>query len=272
MFDLNIEFSGLCMFVPEPDAATASKVHVLLIAPDQSHPGAPTHHPRLFFDSAYTLATPTMLSDGRSCVALNDKVLDLSKFIPAGPIIFKLDHVPNISSFQPAPENGKVSPEYFTDMAEGLGARITIPAGVASDADRTGPWGMRGVVATDQELAFMVKWTIRDVNVAELAWELEGLNECKGHKLPMLRPVTNSSTGRPEINLRIVNVPHVEVKDFQPPIGDPPPFGTPSAHFGCHYHALQNPKRLHSPLFIGDGPSTAGSGTSFSCMPAQGEK
>jgi hypothetical protein len=264
-FDLIIEFVGLCMFVPERDAAgAATVVHVLLVAPEHHV----AHCPRVFYDTGHDAAAggPTGV---RTSIALDDKLLDLTGVTGnPGTLTFALPHVPNLTKV-----TGFAVPGTADDDKPGelIGARVMLGSGRTDELLQDG-FAFPGI--SDMKIAIEVHWTIPQVSTGSgmLEWALKGLNELGGQPLCPLRPVIYSGSSAPQVRLRIKNVPRTELS-LKPPTGNetPPPFGAKAAHFEGHYEVLGAVPNLISPIYIGPPPSGGGSGTAFSCMPSAGE-
>lgn len=261
-FDLSIEFVGMCLYVP---TANPARLHVLLVAPDQASPVGghrhEAHHPRVFYDAKHVDPTAT----GFYSMALNDKLLDLTRFVGTTPLNTTLLDVPNLTTITGI----HVPPALVGPIPTALiGGRVMVGSGSGTE-HTNGPWNMQGFPPLPRQITFAVTWAMPDINAATLDWELVGLNGHGDQRLLPLTPLPDpANPGRQQVKLRIVNVPHHEVSAIQV-TGTAPAPGTPAGHYSGHYSVFAGATTTPIPIYTGPGVG-GGTGTSYSCMPAQG--
>ena len=184
-FTLEVTISGLCLLLPK-----SAKMHVLMTASTAGHGGhgGERHYPRVFYDAAYDSADPAVLPTGTaySAVSLDDRILDLATpQAPRGAVDRLPDLVVDLLDF--APHN---LPDPEKEKVPNLGARLTLPPGIADCPDPQGAWEIRfqGRTTRLEKVAWHVVWTTAGMKGTSLSWRLDALNGFPGQPLAPLYP------------------------------------------------------------------------------------
>ena len=260
-FKLNLEFSGMCLYVHER-TAEPQRFHVLLLAAPEEDPcddegeHVHRHYPRIFYDTAHDLDDPLRGLTRFNCISLADKVLDLSWI--GGELEPLVEALPDVSHIA---ESGVLPSLLGSSPGSRVGARVTLGAGRGRPLIAEGPWEV-DPAAGRVSIAHKIGWTL-DVERDRLDWRLLGLNGLGGHPLSPLRPV------RGEITLMVKNVMRDDLST-EDPKGPPPKRGHRMDHFSPYYDALVDPARRLLPVWRGDEGPGGPIGGNFRCGGARG--
>lgn len=276
--DLNLTFTGLCLYLPDDRDSARRSLHVLLLAPHlnghagHGHPaqgdGRPSedggehdheheqHYPYLFYDVAYEQPGATALSGHYRGVHLQDRVLELPAIGQS--LDMALRDVPNVS---PIAERLVVRDFVGTNPGAKVAARVTLATGRAVEVDAGQPWelGAGNLIP----IAFRIVWRVAPLPDQPLELHLGGLNGGPGMDLPPLHPIDGA------ITLRVVNLPIGELSPEARPVARPAE-GSRMHHFRAFYSLFQDPARVLIPIWRGMGVESV-MGVSYTCGKAMAE-
>jgi hypothetical protein len=255
-FDLEIEFVGLCMFVPDPAGRV---VYVLMPAAGiaQGALGMPQHVARLCVDTRYLQPPGSAAGPGLVAQVPLDRVsLAFTGPPPLDPTIpGVVAAVPNLVSLLAC----------TGDPGPGLTARVTLGAGSVTRTGQAMCW-YYPTLASTATLTTTVTWTIPGVDGDVLSVLLSQLD---GNPLPAVPPPLYPING-----LVQVRIFHTE-RDLLPPFPmdvPPPPRGTPAAHFAAYNLLFDPPAQAPVPVFYGFSCDDTQGAVPYTCMgPAQAQ-
>jgi hypothetical protein len=223
-FNLEITFSGLCMFVPAKDK---SRMHVLMPVSGKTLCGVHVHQHvnRLYYHPSYETGTgsPTKPTKPRF-LELNGEALEL-KFNGNAETTLK----PGIVNVSSITKKGVRSSLLTGQPTDPIGARVTMFAGRFGSPNDGLIWDIEG---NECELSSVVPWTIPDVPEDSITFTLGGMSRT-------LRPIDG------KVSIYMFNLPPDEVPR-RVPLRPPPPFECPqkdaeATHFAGYYYLLGCP-------------------------------
>ena len=267
-FTLRINFSGLCMFVPQP---VNGLMHVLLPKSTAHAHGADRHVPVLWFDMAHLRPGVTGGDNIPVLVRLAGETLRLN-----GTGAANLYICTEIVNLRPVTGKPVHADHLGKDERQKLAARITLGSGRMTRIAPGDCW--EWVPGQFRHLAHQVEWEIEYPD-ASLTLQMEDFDGVPGRTLQTLYPFTPLG-GTPVINL---NVHHVPVGDL-PPDPEPasqrhvPAFGAEPTHFLTFYTLFGGGVPIRLPKYWGSGsdcertsaclPVLDMGGSPFNCMVA----
>jgi len=262
-FDLEIEFVGLCLFVPDPDTR-----RLRVLAPSTCH-GAPPemeeHVVRLCFDIAYLQPGSTSPSGILALVPVNRQELELTG--TPEPNLTLPGELGNIRDVTAQPFRAGVLDG--SDPDKHLSARVQATSGWCAGYAKGACWNYPN--STDRQcLCNRLTWAVaRDED--RLEWALTALDGGTGRELPVLYPIAEQVEGETveKIKVALYHTTRDELPPDPAKPGPPAP-GTPAHHFAGFYTVYECPWPTVVPTFVGlscDNVSTGGS--PYTCMAAQ---
>lgn len=232
-FELEIKFTGLCLFVPD-----RNRTHVLIPATRHSHeshgatdPQFPLHPVRLRWDRLYDDSAHTGITE----IRIEGFQLDLSNLLTTGRLVEPTRTIADLTRrFSLRMDRQQLDADKTPRPS--LISRITLPPASNITPTRGAIWELGAPSA--EEMTHQLYWTIK-VQPAPgrppvLTWALKALLGGGSQALPMLKP----KSGR--VVIEIIHAPDNE----QPP--EPRP-GLEAFHFKAHY-------KLFSGSFEGPNP------------------
>jgi hypothetical protein len=283
-FDLKITFTGMCLYVPDPDKG---RMHVLMPrsggAGHEDHAGHDGHEPgghgdhggveahvvRLFADAAH-LAPGTDERTGvvAGVAKMDDRVLDLTELESA---ILDLDlsgrQLEDIGRIV-----GRSVPRRRVDGPdEKVFCRVTLDGGAATAHAQGAVWEVDG---KEQPLTYRIEWTLHDVwsegRDQALRLRLRAPDGAPAEELPPLYPIPAAEGGRPTIDLHVFHTPEHELPPWPRAPGNQAPSGH---HFLGLYELFDDPVKRPVPRFrrppVPDVPGPIGADPQR-CMAGQG--
>lgn len=264
-FELEIEFVGLCLFVPVTDPRSEPAMHVLLPAAGPGHDkDVPAHVARLCVNPAYL--QPDLKEQYPLLTALAPMAHVSLALAGSGELAPKLsDDVVDVG----AVVGGRIDLRALDegDGARKLTARVRLGSGRYLGGDPGACWIYPPAQGTRRQLANRVRWTM-EMDGSQLDLSLDAFSADFATKLPPLYPIG----GR--IKIAVYNTPYDELPP-EPVTIPKPPMGTPAHHFAAFY-TLFDPLPEYRPLPTfyadschGSGVSAGGGGSPYTCMTAQ---
>lgn len=259
-FDLIVNFTGLCMFVPEDDAL----MHVLLptIPESMDHgegegmtgPAMGPHRARVIYDMAYTDPRSVEVIGEWDRKELAHRMLDFSWL--GGRVRDGSGNLGDV--YNPNLPKELLDFNYITGQSidrtlvadktpgERLLARVTFGSGAVECYEPGALWEIEDDPPTARKMAWWIKWRIADIRGDRLDLALEGLNGGQGAATQALHPIDG------EIELFVYHVPPEQLPPnaYIPP--EPSP-GTPPGHIHAFFELYDHPASTRRITFSGAG-------------------
>ena len=259
-FQLQVEFVGLCLFVPDPGTST---LRVLMPAVSGEH-GVEPHLVRLCFDTACLQPGSAAPSGNLQLVPMERLELPLAA---PGPLDLALPaELVDVGAVARRP----VFPGalYADDPEERLSARVTARSGSAGASDQGACWNYPAP-NQPRQLPNRIRWTMGPIEGERLELVFEPLLNGVTQPLPPLYPINGTLA---------LSVWHTPEWELPPPALDPgpPAKGTPAHHFAAYYKLFESPVATPLPTFVArrcgvvpDGDFMYFGGSPYTCMAAQ---
>lgn len=274
-FDLTIEFSGLCMFIPPANPVQGSPVmYVLMPRAGLGTPGVyggrvlDKHHAALFIDEQYVMQVPVAGVQRYSLDRYQLTITPAPCTLAANPVTCQQNKIGDLCDLLQKTVSGYYAEPYaslFTDHPRHfLASCLALPCGTF-DLDTTNPntYTLKGNSFTTRSTA---TWRIR--NITTLSMALQAYDQDDSEPIALqLQPPTDGST----LPIKIYNV----MKAEEPGINDGP-MGSKQqllAHFTAYYdlfarHPFNPPGQALVPDYQDCPQGNCGPGGTgpYSCM------
>ena len=254
-YKLNIDFAGMCLFVPRTDGA--DRMHVVLPAMAGHSEGEHSTHrhiPLLVFDPAYLAVedeegNPLPEANTVPKGMLVSKLLlrDLVATIAVDGMEADICLCPDILDLKDVVGNKLISDVLTTDPGKRAVARVDLRAGRMTALNPGVCW--EWIPGQAQRVAHRVRWTVDiagDEPEPPLLLHLDGLHGTSGKDPLKFRPL--GTGGSRAIQLTVLHSPP---GDVPPDPGHPekPPYNAPAPHFEGYYGLFENNVPVRVPLF-----------------------
>lgn len=230
-FQLHIEFSGLCMFVPDH---ASGEMHVLLPDSERHAHDVGRHYTRLFYDEGHK--TGGVRTGVRERIPLDRRALLVPRFGAAAMLTLP-QQVADVTDF-----TGKLARSQVGDQPGGVLARVTLSSGRITHCAPGAYWkvGNRFACMTN-----LVRWTL-EVPQNSIELPFAGLNGAGSGSLVELFPIGG------ELLLEVYNALEADM----PPVG-PKPYPSPgnghrADHFAVYYEMFTASPNLQVPVLEAD--------------------
>lgn len=254
-YKLNIDFAGMCMFVPRTDGA--DRMHVVLPAMaghSEGEHSTDRHIPLLVFDPAYLAVEdkdgnplPDAVTVPKGVYLSKLLLRDLVATIAVTGMEADVCLCPDILDLKDVVGNKLVADVLTTDGGHRTVARVDLRAGGMTALSPGACW--EWIPGQAQRIAHRVRWTV-DIAGAEpeppFLLQLDGLHGTSG-KVPLkLRPL--GTGGSRAINLMVLHSP---AGDIPPDPGNPekPSYNASAPHFEGYYGLFDVGVPVRVPLF-----------------------
>lgn len=265
-YTLNITFTGLCLFVPEPAGADQNIGTMTVLMPmlgAQHHHGMDRHVPVLGFDTAHAVATPA------------DRIRGAHAYVSMSNL--QLIHMGSEANLSLCPEmvnlaevtRRPVEADHLgPDTTTRLVSRVRLGAGRINAVARgvCWEWGQGRI----RSIAHKVQWTIDGIPGTDLKLRLLGLHSGTAVQVPILYPINGA------INLFVHHVPQGDLLP-EPENHHEPQSGAEPHHFAAFYNLFGADPPMRLPRYAGKScsPSTTPcteipeiGASAFTCMVA----
>ncbi|HEU0080351.1 MAG TPA: hypothetical protein VFQ76_22070, partial [Longimicrobiaceae bacterium] len=235
-FTLRINFSGLCMFVPQP---ASGEMLVLLPQPRGHTHGADRHVAVLGFDTAHLRGSATTRDGITALKRLAG--LNLTLLGAGAENLIVCSEIVNLRSVTGKPASTAAN-------ARTMVARVVLRAGKMSGIAPGACWEWDA--GKFRHLANEAEWKI-DSSDASL---VVPVSDFAGNALPPLQffPITPAS-GTPFIDLIVHHVPVGDLPPEPDPIQHEPDFGAQPGHFLAYYSLFAGAVPVRLPRYWGSG-------------------
>ena len=263
-FDLNISFSGQCLFAPEAVSGNTGRMHVLLPNPKDHKHGADRHVAVVGFDTAHLRGGDIGLDGTVAMMPLKGSTLAWGD--AAASLDFKDTKILNLKDVT----GEQINPKYLSGGPyPELVARVTLGAGRFGQPAEGAFWFFKE--EEPRELTHRVEWKIADAGDASLTLHPLDFKGASATRPVILYPI-------PEGERQVIGlfVHHIPSSDLPP---DPeqhhePEIGEEAPHFRTYYRLFDPPVRGHAPRYAGimaetatpSGASVERGGSPFNCM------
>lgn len=263
-FNLNINYSGLCMFVPKAAASGApSRMHVLLPKARGHEHGEDRHVPILWFDAAH-LRQDVSAGDG---VFVLRSLMQRTIIVPGtGASTEVKKDIVNLRSVT----NRPVDDDHLGRDTRGqLVSRVTLEAGKMCAIAPGAIW--EWAPSEFRHMAFQVVWTIENMSDVSLTLQLRDFS---GNVIETLQPLYPlDPAGKNEINLFIHHVPAGDLPPEPEQNAHEPEPGFMPLHFLSFYSVFGGAVPMRLPKLWGTDPQsrsfktlTDRGGSPFNCI------
>lgn len=227
---LRIQFSGMHLFVPIPDASTRSRVHVAMPKSAEHH--APEHHiPLLAVNASYLAAGSEAKGKGWFTYPLRGLVLAIDE-----PDALDTRICPEILNLRDVTDRPIDSDALGTNLHENAVARVDLYSGRMSRVERGACWYW--TTATPRPAAHVAEWEVQwPTNTVSL--ELKEFSGANPVTLPTLYPLAD----REVVDVRILHLPATDLmlgeEEEEEEVHMPPPLLSEAPHFGSYFFLLE---------------------------------
>jgi hypothetical protein len=238
-FDVKINFSGLCLFAPEPGGTVGpDRMHVLMPKVAHHTHGPDRHIPVVYFDVAHLSPTPMPLKNIFAQVLLRGHTMELGS---GGATLALCSQMANLKEVT----GRDAKPNLFgSDPDKRLDSRVTLSGGSMTAASEGYCWEWDpGVV---RRISHQVEWTIPGLTTLPLQLEAIDAETTNARTLPPLYPVAGDAGD--VIYLYIHHVPSAELPPDQDKGHELMP-GQETPHFSAYYSLFGGPVPTRVPRY-----------------------